>query len=222
MGFRIACHSFADMAEDWLGRWREGRIGWHEPEGNAALKKHWPPMAGESRVFVPLCGKTPDLMWLANEGYDVTGIELSPIACESFFEEQGINFAEQSHGKLPCYEAMSIPLRIFCGDFFEFRDEPFDAVYDRGSLVTFPADEREGYVAHMRTLLRENSTQLLLTLEYDQSAVDGPPWSVMPDEVHRLWPELHWVGARNDIDNSPPKFRNAGLTRFMEVVWSTS
>ena len=48
------------MNEPWIERWKEGRIGWHEPEGNASLQRHW--RGTGLRVIVPLCGKTPDLL----------------------------------------------------------------------------------------------------------------------------------------------------------------
>ncbi|MBT8077342.1 MAG: thiopurine S-methyltransferase [Gammaproteobacteria bacterium] len=207
------------MTEDWLARWREGRIGWHEPDGNAALKAFWPELPARSRVLVPLCGKTTDMLWLAEQGFNVTGVELSPIACVDFFEDQDIEYVVHDAGEFDCFESVELPIRIYCGDYFDFHGEPFDALYDRGSLVTFPERERDNYVAHTKTLLADNARQLLLTLEYEQSAVDGPPWSVPADEVQRHWPGLCKVANRNDIDDSPPKFRSAGLTEFFEVAW---
>jgi hypothetical protein len=61
------------VTEDWLGRWAEGRTGWHEPAGNEGLKTYWPDVGKPGSVLVPLCGKTPDLLWLAEIGHDVVG-----------------------------------------------------------------------------------------------------------------------------------------------------
>ena len=72
------------MTECWVERWQEGRTGWHEPDGNDSLKKYW--RAAGRRVLVPLCGKTPDLAWLARLGNEVVGIELAEIAVETFFD----------------------------------------------------------------------------------------------------------------------------------------
>ena len=71
------------MHENWLERWRVGRTGWHEAGGNQGLKRHW--VAVGRRVLVPLCGKTPDLLWLEERGNAVTGVELSEIAVQAFF-----------------------------------------------------------------------------------------------------------------------------------------
>ena len=84
------------MSEDWLDRWANGRTGWHEEDGNAGLKAHWPSLEstakGRNRVLVPLCGKTPDLLWLAEQGHEVVGIELSEIAIRQLFAEHDLTF----------------------------------------------------------------------------------------------------------------------------------
>ncbi|MGB5485800.1 MAG: thiopurine S-methyltransferase, partial [Lysobacterales bacterium] len=63
--------------KDWHSRWESGNTGWHQPGGSSALRKFWPGLHPGGRVLVPLCGKSPDLLWLAKQGYDVTGVELS-------------------------------------------------------------------------------------------------------------------------------------------------
>lgn len=208
------------MHDDWLDRWEEGRIGWHEPDGSAALKAHWPKLASGDRVLVPLCGKSLDLRWLAERGLAVTGVEMSLIAIEAFFREQQLDF-EHIEGPMDRYRARDLDITLYCGDFFEFEDEPFKAVFDRGSLIAIPRDVRPHYVVHLDSLMRADSVRLLVTLEYDQSRVAGPPFAVMPDEVRQYWPDLQRVSEHDDIDNCPPKFRDAGLDRVVEVVWSS-
>ena len=120
------------MGEDWIGRWREGRTGWHETDGNAGLKAHWPGLPAGARVLVPLCGKSPDLEWLAARGYSVTGVELSEIAVAGFFKERGIETEIADVGDLKRFSAVDGTIDIFCGDYFKFSAPPFDALYDRG------------------------------------------------------------------------------------------
>ncbi len=208
------------MNNDWLNRWEEGRIGWHEPAGNAALKAHWPNLASGARVLVPLCGKSLDLLWLADRGLAVTGVEMSAIAIEAFFMEQQLEF-DRVEGTLDRYCARDRAITLYCGDFFEFEHEPFDAVFDRGSLVAIPRDVRPHYATHLDSLMRDDGFRLLVTLEYDQARVAGPPFAVMPDEVGRYWPNLQRAAEHDDIDNCPPKFCDAGLDRVIEVVWKS-
>lgn len=207
------------MGEDWLGRWRAGRTGWHEPGGNAALRQYWPALPAGSRVLVPLCGKAPDLAWLAQQGLHVCGVELSPLAVEQFFDEHDLAYRTDQRGSLIRYAARGLPLELHCGDYFDYVDEPFDAVFDRGALIALPPERRPAYAAHTDSLMAARAVRLLITLEYDQQQAAGPPFAVMADEVLGYWPGLQRVAAWNDIANAPPKFRDAGLTTLQEVVW---
>lgn len=210
------------MAEDWISRWVEGRTGWHEESGNTALRSFWPAISRRSRVLVPLCGKSPDLLWLAAQGLEVTGVELSDIAVRDFFDEADLPFETHAADGLTWFRNSDAGITLVCGDYFRFQDKPFDFLYDRASLIALPPEIRPAYIQHTKALLKEDASQLLITLEYDQSLVSGPPFSVLPDEVRRYWNNLEIVASRNDIDNSPPKFRNAGLDEVFETVWVTA
>lgn len=168
---------------------------------------------------MPLCGKARDLKWLADRGHTVIGIELSSLAIEAFLDEHGLSYTQQRAGGMLCYRADRGDITLYAGDYFDFRDSPCDALFDRGALVAMPAGERPRYVAHTNSLLRPGAARLLVTLEYDQRRVAGPPFSVSSDEVLACWPDLELVERRNDIGNAPPKFQGAGLTEFYESVW---
>lgn len=211
------------MSEDWHDRWAQGRTGWHEADGNAGLKVHWPYSntnnAGRKRVLVPLCGKTPDLIWLTKRGHQVVGIELSEIAIRQFFAENDLSFEVDEGEHLDRYRAEEIPLTLYRGDYFQFDDEPFDALFDRGALVALPDTLRAAYVEHTRKLLRPGATKMVITLEYDQTITPGPPFAISSEEIAAAWPDLRRVAEYDDIDNCPPKFRAAGLQEIKEVIW---
>ena len=204
------------MKEDWLERWQIGRTGWHEPEGNRNLHEHW--TVSGRRVLVPLCGKTPDLLWLEAQGNEVVGVELSEIAVEAFFEENALEY-EAVDGDLPGWRATTRNLTIYCGDFFDFRSGPFDAHYDRGALIALTPELRARYSRHVASLLSGDAFQLVITIEYDQSVCDGPPFALSGEEVRRHWPALRRRARVNDTANAPPKFLEAGLQEMHEVVW---
>ncbi len=207
------------MREDWLGRWTHGRTGWHEPDGNDGLKSFWPESDNPGRVLVPLCGKSPDLLWLAQRGHDVVGVELSEIAVEGFFTDHNLEFERETDGPLSRYTATGHSVTIYCGDYFDFQSSPFDALYDRGALIALTEDLRPRYVLHTDQLLKPGATRLVITLEYDQKIVNGPPFSVMPDELASYWGDLERIAQKDDIDNCPPKFLKAGLVEISEVFW---
>ncbi len=204
------------MIESWLERWREGRIGWHEAGGNASLKKHWD--AEGRRVLVPMCGKTVDMLWLEQQGNSVVGVELSDIAARAFFEENGLQYTIRE-GRLPAYTAVGHDITIICGDLFVFNEPGFTGWYDRGAFVATPSEQRPAYAEHINALLAPDAYRLLITLEYDDNIATGPPFSIFPGEIRRYWPDLKPVDRYDDIDNGPPKFRDAGLEEMFETVW---
>ncbi len=169
-------------------------------------------------MLVPLCGKTPDLLWLEERGNDVVGVELSEIAVVAFFEENDIEY-EKIDGQLRHYRAIDRSLSLYCGDYFEFRGESFDAHYDRGALVAMPPDLRPHYAKHTTSLLTRDAAQLVITVEYDQGVCAGPPYSIDADEATMHWPRLRRHAWVDDTENAPPKFLEAGLEKLHEVVW---
>ena len=205
---------------DWHDRWKNGRIGWHEAAGNAGLRAHWRMRTG--RVLVPLCGKTPDLVWLAERGHDVVGVELSEIAIQDFFAEQNLTYARDDESSLTAFRCRELPVTLVHGDYFTFRAPVFDALYDRGAFIAIDPSLRERYAAHTRAMLSAKAEILLVALEYDQSVVAGPPFALMPAELERYFPGLTRVQEQDDLANCPPKFRDAGLEEISEVVWRSS
>ena len=205
------------MHEFWLQRWAEGKIGFHRAEVNDALTRHWRPRTGS--VLVPLCGKSLDLRWLAERGHAVVGVELAERAVRDFFAEQGLAFDRRDGGPLPCFVARDLPIAIWQGDVFALAGVRCDALYDRAALIALPAEVRPRYAAHVDGLLRDGAERLVVAFEYDQAALDGPPWSVTEDELLSYWPELELVERRDVRDDVPPKFREAGIDAITESVW---
>jgi thiopurine S-methyltransferase len=171
----------------WLERWRESRIGFHRADVNPALVEHHHVLSDSIRVLVPLCGKSVDLEWLAVQGHEVVGVELSELAARAFFEERGFAPERRELGDFVAYQHATVTILV--GDFFALRADPrgsFDAAYDRAAMIALPDDVRARYVAHLPTLLAPKAKLLLVTLHYD--AAGGPPFSVSPAEVLASYP----------------------------------
>jgi thiopurine S-methyltransferase len=183
----------------WHQRWQEQQIGFHLDEVNPYLVKYWSRLAlpENSRVFVPLCGKSHDLRYLAEQGYQVTGNELSTLAVEDFYTEQQLNASKtllQNENPTTGQTAMTLwnsdKINIFCGDFFTLKKEQLtdiSAVYDRAALVALPPEMRENYVKKLLQLIPKKISMLLMTLDYDETQKQGPPFSVTKEEVYRLY-----------------------------------
>ena len=203
----------------WLERWQQNNIGWHEPGGNRNLREHWHALRAGRRVLVPLCGKSEDMCWLLAQDHDVTGVEVSALAIEIFFREQSIDYLVSEEQGLTRYRATELPLSIYCCDYFDFHEQGFDALYDRAALVALPPEIRERYASHTAGLLKADAALLVITLAYDQARVQGPPFSIPPEEVTAYWPGIERVASCNDIQNCSDKFHVAGVTEAIESVW---
>lgn len=174
-------------ASFWHQKWKQNDIGFHESVPNPLLVKYFKELslAKGSRLFLPLCGKTLDISWLLAQGYRVAGAELSNIAIEQLFAGLGIQPRISNAGKLHHYSANNID--IFVGDIFSLTGNllgPVDAIYDRAALVALPEATRKRYTAHL-TGITDTAPQLLITCEYDQSLMNGPPSSVSNAEVNQ-------------------------------------
>jgi thiopurine S-methyltransferase len=210
--------------EFWLERWRRGETGWHLDEVNRHLTELWPRLglSTDTRVFVPLCGKTLDLLWLASRSHRVLGVELSRLAVESLFADNGLTptVAEE-----PSFMRFRVDeLEVLCGDFFDLAPGHLagvGAVYDRASLIALPPGQRARYAAHLDRVLPDTVPRLLITLEYDQSRMDGPPFSVHPEEVQSLFGVRHRITelAGFDVLDESARFRARGLEGLRERVY---
>ncbi|MGH1430225.1 MAG: thiopurine S-methyltransferase [Neptuniibacter sp.] len=199
----------------WHQRWSEGRIGFHQADFNPYLKKYWQllSLAADDRVFVPLCGKSKDMLWLREQGHEVLGVELNASACEAFFAENG---AEPECNQKSGFVVRSVDgVELMCGDFFSLNTEDLryvGAVYDRAALIALPQEMRTQYAEHLTQILPKGVQILLITLEYDGEG--GPPFSVQGSEVERLF------GAAFEIEclerSQPDDPRDVGR---LEVTW---
>lgn len=175
----------------WIARWEKGDIGWHQAEVERELIAAWSGVA-PTRVFVPLCGKSLDLVWLASQGHEVVGVEASAQACEEFFRENNIPFQRTNFGPFQKLEGPRIT--ILHGDFFDLRPEHVGAisrVYDRGALIALPSEVRRRYVPVIKSLLdsaRVAKPEILqLVIERTPSDSEGPPFSLTEAELRSLY-----------------------------------
>ena len=210
--------------EFWQERWQKNEIGFHQQEINAHLQDYWPRLgvAAGSQVFVPLCGKSRDLLWLRARGHTVLGVELSPIAVRDFFRENTLEPHSSRAGAFERCEADG--LSILCGDFFNLTAEDLKGVagvYDRASLIALPPDMRPRYAAHLSAILPKGAAILLVTMEYRQAEMNGPPFSVSEDEVRQMYEKRYDVTRlyTKDILAENPRFRERGLSALSEKIY---
>ncbi len=202
----------------WLERWEQNNIGFHKDVANPILIEHFSRLGLKptQRLLIPLCGKSLDIGWSMSQGLHVVGAELSELAITQLFTELELKPQIKSAGDFKHYSAKQID--IFVGDFFSLSKKDvghIDAIYDRAALIALPPDLRKKYAAHLMKITN-CAPQLLLTYEYDQSKMPGPPFCVTRDEVKALYQSGYEINLLECVDQ-PKGTRDSGPA--VETVW---
>ncbi len=212
--------------EFWRQRWLENQIGFHLDEVNTYLLKYWSALDldKDTTVFVPLCGKSKDLIWLAEQGHHVIGVECSELAVTAFFNDHQLSYKVIDNQFHKHYISNTINIELLHGDFFDMDKvllDSVDAIFDRASLVALPADMRQLYVDKLADSLSKETKILLITLEYDQNKMSGPPFSVSTEEVDALYSssfDIQLLDQHNVLDDQI-RFKQRGLDYLVESVY---
>ncbi len=209
----------------WIDRWARKEIGFHQRDINGYLRRYWPSLTvpPAATVFVPLCGKTLDMHWLHERGHPVIGVEVAREAVADFFEEWGVDAQVTQSGRFERWHAGKIT--ILCGDFFDLTAADLSdvrAVFDRAALIALPPALREAYARKLCEVLPPGTEILLVTADYPQQQMSGPPFAVSDAEVRRLFAESN-IQQLDDVDVTDlpdnARFRQRGLTRLVERIY---
>lgn len=222
--------------EFWQSRWYEGRIGFHKSAVNPLLTQYFSELDLPigSQIFVPLCGKSVDMVWLAAQGYDVVGVELSEIAVEAFFAEQNITPTIHQYSDNPAIkyyqgqftsQTTEQTITLWIADIFAVTSKDIghvDAVYDRAALIALPATIRSAYAEQILRICgksndnNKKAPQLLITLDYDQTKKDGPPFSVTNTQVEQYYGNHYQIIA---LKSNISTLNSAKELAVTEDVW---
>lgn len=176
-------------AEFWIKTWNEGKTAFHQLDYHEKLTQYFPQLNASKgqRVLVPLCGKSVDMLWLHNQGLHVHGVELHEQAVQSFFMGNKLAPVNKTQDADFVHYAFENIL-ISSGDFFKLNGKSaYDFIYDRAALVALPFEMRKAYAGVIRSALRKGGKYLLIVYDYDQSKMEGPPFSVSSQEIHDLY-----------------------------------
>ncbi|MGK0290891.1 MAG: thiopurine S-methyltransferase [bacterium] len=210
-------------ANFWISRWESNQIGFHTDEINPSLTRFWPQLnLPKGEVFVPLCGKSNDLQFLARQEHQVLGVELSETAVHSFFKENSLSYKTEQGGDFSVLKNDSI--RLFCGDFFKITSDQIKntvAIYDRASLIALPPEMREQYAQHLIKISPKNIKILLVTLETTEEDKKGPPFSVSEDEVKKLYQSNFAIEKihEEDVLEQNERFKSRGIPHLFEKTY---
>ncbi|MEJ6552850.1 thiopurine S-methyltransferase [Psychrobacter pacificensis] len=215
--------------EFWHKRWQEKRIGFNQSAVNPLLTEYIDhlDLAVGSRIFVPLCGKSIDMVWLAAQGYDVVGVELVETAVQAFFAEQNIQPIVSQHVENPdikYYQGQLVDgdeqrnITLWAADIFALTSTDLgtiDAIYDKAALIALPADMRPDYSEQIRKV-SDNAPQLLITLNYDQNKKDGPPFSINHEQLQQYYGSHYQIC---ELSSEPSSIGSAPNLKVTEHIW---
>jgi len=257
-GASLNCNTEGERLEPWRSRWSDNQTGWHLDNVNPYLHrftnqlipKHAAETTGLSpRVLIPLCGKSMDMTYLAQQGYRVVGIEGVGEAVHAFASEQSVTGqaipitlpssmdAQKFRGHaVPVHKDASghgsqlpPPVLLVEGDFFEIGAQeaealvPFDAAFDRGSLVAISPTDRQAYAQVLGKLVAPQGKVLLVTVEHDtfSNGRKGPPFEVTEEDVRTLFADTFSIQllVKEDRLEQDKGMRDRGVTYFRECVY---
>ena len=185
--------------EFWHERWKNQELGFHRSDVHPLLQEHMHALAKPgATVFVPLCGKSLDMQWLREQGYQVLGIELNASAIAAFFSEHELQPSIHQEGPLTVYRAPGIT--IYQGDFFKLTAAHLhgaNAWYDRAAMVALPQAMRAQYVAHLQQIMPSQAVGFVVAVEYPKNYWKGPPFALFADDI------AHAYSARYHIAEQP-------------------
>ncbi|HJP12565.1 MAG TPA: thiopurine S-methyltransferase [Gammaproteobacteria bacterium] len=201
---------------DWLKFWENNETNWHGDRITQELVEYFELFELETRdkVFVPLCGKSLDMIYIMNQGFSVVGVEISEIGVRQFFSENNLTYKITKVDDFDLYSSEN--LEIYCGDFFSLTSKHLNnvkAVLDSKSLIALEPDLRQKYAKHLNDIISLGVRILLVTLQYPQHQMSGPPFSVDESEVESLFSmafESRKLKSFNDIENGS-KLVRAGV-----------
>jgi SAM-dependent methyltransferase len=159
---------------DWDSRYQQNDTPWDKNEASPPLIQFFsslPLPASVERVLVPGCGIGHDAAWLANNGYQVTALDLSPTA---------IQRAQQ------CYPMLNMD--FICDDLFNLpatHKSSFNRVVEHTCFCALRPEDRHLYVESIAQLLKPSGklTGIWFLNPEMQPDEQGPPFGISLEEL---------------------------------------
>ncbi|KAM7294221.1 thiopurine S-methyltransferase-like [Ixodes scapularis] len=214
------------QSEYWITRWNNGNTPWQLDRVYTLLEKNQDViLAGkqDAQVYLPMCGKAPDLEWFYNKGHRVVGVEFLEAVARDFFVENNLPFDEAVCPVLKCkiFQTPDTRLRIFVCNVFDFNKScagAMDIVWDRGALSSIDVELRDRYVTLMKSLLSPNFSYALWTIVYDDSTYEGFPKNMPEAVVRKLFGKGIKLRLIDSEGPSPRPYTEAGIVHLWHLT----
>ena len=164
----------ATTAADWDAMFRAQRTPWERPSLHPAYVT-WRASGAlvPCRILLPGMGRSGEPLAMARDGFDVTGVDVSPTAVE--VQRVRLQAARVAGGMVQA-------------DLLTWAaPASFDAVYDQTCLCALPPAILPEYAAQLHRWIRPGGRLFALFMSRD--APGGPPFDCSVDAMRRLFAE---------------------------------
>jgi len=182
-------------------------------------------MTEKSTILVPLCGKTHDLIYFSELGYNVFGVEISSIAIKQFFIENNLNYKIEKVDLNAIYSATNngVNIQIYCGNIFDLipsNFSPCDTFYDVAGLYALPKESRKQYVCMVKSLLIPSAKGVLTSVSHNLPERNSAPYSINNDEINYLFGESFFLKKKGEYDVIPNDcYQKNGFEKMSHSVY---
>lgn len=125
----------------------------------------------KGKVLDICCGAGTNAVYLAEKGFQVTGMDISPKAIE---------YAKRKAQKA------NVKIRLLVENFLNlpFEDEEFDFVFDMGCFHHVKANDRSTFIRGVHRVLKKKGSYLMVCFSYR----NGPSWNhFTKEQILRLF-----------------------------------
>ncbi|XP_064607475.1 probable thiopurine S-methyltransferase [Liolophura sinensis] len=160
-------------------------------------------------IFVPLCGKTLDMRWLAEQGNHVVGVDMVETPVRTFFETEKLDFVVENSDTGPLYKTADGRIKVHVCDLFRLSKETlgvFDVIWDRAAFVALNRTDRQRYVSLLKSLMAEGCRYLLSAVDMKKAGGEphkGPPQVTRAEDIQALFGNEYTVSFVEGLDCTP-------------------
>ncbi len=210
----------------WVERWKNKDTGFHLCDIHPDLQAYFGRLSlkESDTVFIPLCGKTLDIHFFLQAKCKIIAVEMVELAVQQLFENLQINpqVSAWKHGK--CYQSKN--LTVYVGNVFDLSDEQLNSVnivYDRAAFIALPYNLHAPYSRLIKEIANPDK-QMLITVEFDASKLQGPPFLLLPDNIKQYYGNQYQIELlhQEETINNEPNFQEKGLTSLMRKTYLLS
>jgi methyl halide transferase len=156
--------------EDWQGHYESNDLGWDLGQVAPPFVKLWEEeKLTVGKALVPGCGRGHEVIFLAENGFEVTAID---------FSKGAVTYLERA------LEERSLSGRVLYQDFFGLdnsHDDVYDLVLEQTFFCAIAPRQRVDYALNVARILKPGG--MLVGLFYHTNKEGGPPYNTTPEDI---------------------------------------